>query len=73
MMTREEHLQWCKERALAYLPNEMHNAVASMISDLGKWQGGPIYDPVLLHTLSVDGMMFRKTPEDVENWIKGFN
>jgi hypothetical protein len=34
-MTREEHLQWCKQRAREYLQRgELANAVASMMSDL---------------------------------------
>jgi hypothetical protein len=36
-MTRAEHLAWCKERALEYLDmGDRVNAMASMISDLGK-------------------------------------
>lgn len=36
-MTRDEHLAWCKERALEYLERgELADAVASMGSDLGK-------------------------------------
>lgn len=35
-MTRQEHLDWCKQRALAYLPGDLENAFASMLSDLGK-------------------------------------
>lgn len=36
-MTREEHLAWCKERALEYLDRgEIKEAVTSMLSDLGK-------------------------------------
>jgi hypothetical protein len=34
-MTRDEHLAWCKKRALEYLDRgELENAVASMGSDL---------------------------------------
>ena len=37
MRTREEHLAWCKERALAYLADhDVRNAITSMLSDLGK-------------------------------------
>jgi len=37
MRTREEHLDFCKQRALAYLDvGEIDNAVTSMLSDLGK-------------------------------------
>ena len=36
-MTREEHLQWCKERARAYLDRgDVVEAITSMLSDLGK-------------------------------------
>jgi hypothetical protein len=34
MMTRAEHLQWSKDRALAYLPGDLTNATASFICDL---------------------------------------
>lgn len=36
MMTRDEHLQWAKDRALEYLPNDLASATASFVSDLGK-------------------------------------
>jgi hypothetical protein len=36
-MTREEHLQWCKNRAREYLARgDVINAVTSMLSDLSK-------------------------------------
>lgn len=36
-MTREEHIHWCKSRALEYVDAEyIYTAWASMISDLGK-------------------------------------
>ena len=36
-MTREEHIEWCKERAREYLDKgDAPNAIASMISDLDK-------------------------------------
>jgi hypothetical protein len=35
--TREEHLAWCKERALAYVDSgDLNNAFASLVSDLNK-------------------------------------
>ena len=37
MMTRDEHLAWCKRRALEYLDrSDVTNAVTSMLSDLEK-------------------------------------
>ena len=36
-MTREEHMQWAKRRAIEYIDaGELSNALASMGSDLGK-------------------------------------
>lgn len=35
MLTRAEHLQWCKDRALAYVEQgQLQDAFASMASDL---------------------------------------
>jgi Tfp pilus assembly protein PilF len=37
MTTREEHLEWCKQRALQYLDRgEVEHAVTSMLSDIAK-------------------------------------
>jgi hypothetical protein len=37
MMTRDEHLAWCKRRAREYLDQgDLPNAVTSMLSDLKK-------------------------------------
>lgn len=39
-MTREEHLEWCKQRAREYLDQgDVHNAITSMMSDLTKHEG----------------------------------
>lgn len=36
-MTRQEHLGWCKKRAIEYLDDgDVNNAWTSMASDLGK-------------------------------------
>lgn len=35
-MTRAEYLQWVKDRALAYLPHDLTNALSSFISDMRK-------------------------------------
>ncbi len=36
-MTRDEHMNWCKERALEYVENgDLPSAITSMLSDLGK-------------------------------------
>lgn len=35
-MTRSEHLQWAKDRALAYLPHNPAEALTSFLSDMRK-------------------------------------
>lgn len=74
-MTRKEHLDWCKKRAHEYADDgDRGNAVASMISDLGKWEGDvPLYDAATLRLLLTDVMMFRHSIPAVKNWIDGFN
>jgi hypothetical protein len=74
MRTREEHLEWCKQRAREYLDRgELANAVASMGSDMdshpetrmaGEKMGTLIYVA-----------MFRITEGDVQgvrDWVEGF-
>jgi len=75
MTTRDEHLKWCKDRALLELVDGggLSAAVASMISDLGKWEGGPLYDADCLKLMWTDGMLFCSTAEQVRHWIEGFN
>jgi hypothetical protein len=69
-MTRAEHLQWCKDRALAYLPESPADAVASMGSDMGKHPETDIPPPVMML-----GMMSLTSGdvEGVRRWIEGFN
>lgn len=54
-MTREEHLAWAKERALAYLPFDVQEAGTSFISDLGKHEDladHPVKDLIFTHMVS---------------------
>ena len=71
-MTRDEHLKWCKDRALEYVnEGDLQNAVASMISDLRKHDDftGPVYAG-----LGMVGMMeIPKGSQAVRCWIEGFN
>jgi Tfp pilus assembly protein PilF len=70
MRTREEHLAWCKERALEYLDaGDLANAITSMGSDLQKHpQTQP--SPVLLRL----AMMYydQGDPAAIRRWIEGF-
>jgi hypothetical protein len=72
-MNREEHLQWCKDRAMEYVKmGDFDNAVSSMLSDLGK------HDETRDHPAIMLGVMLKmgghlNTSKDVEDFILGFN
>jgi hypothetical protein len=73
MKTREEHLAWCKERALEYADRgDLKNAVASMGSDLNKHpetaasSKGPLLLLGMKHVIDEDAVGVRR-------WIEGFN
>lgn len=70
-MTRSEHIQWCKERALAYLPEDPAAAVTSMASDFSKHPETRETEPMLL----MAGMLAAQSGKinQVESWINGFN
>ena len=73
MMTRAEHLAWCKARALEYVDaGDLDGARTSMLSDLQKWEK-PLYDNGTLGVLLMDAALFCKTADQMRYWIKGFN
>lgn len=73
-MTRAEHLQWCKDRALAYVEaGDLENAFQSLASDLTKHPD--LAGAVLLNTqlgteLLIAGHL--NSPEEMTKWINGF-
>lgn len=72
-MTRTEHLNWAKQRALEYLDaGDLNNAFGSMASDLSKHDDfqGPTYD--MLTELGMLELMNRNGP-GIRRWIEGFN
>jgi hypothetical protein len=71
-MTRAEHLAWCKDRALAYLPDDPQQALASMISDLRKHPETERHSAIDLGAMLIMGGHLSRSA-DVERWIKGFN
>lgn len=84
-MTREEALQWAKDRALAELDAGAHRAdgptraMMSFISDTSKTddQGKPTIEwtaPAMV-TLTQVGMLYANPPrhDDMRRWIEGFN
>jgi Tfp pilus assembly protein PilF len=69
-MTRDEHLAWCKQRALEYLDKgDANNAVASMESDMRKHP-----DTQISGVLSMLGMRYLIDGDHaaVRRWIEGF-
>lgn len=73
MRTREEHLAWCKERALEYCDaGDIAQAFASMASDMQKCNETRA-DAAFLAGLSlmVNGQL--STPADMRRFIEGFN
>ncbi len=68
-MSRAEHIEWCKKRALALLNEGNHQeAVASIISDLGKHQDTAASQDLF-------GMMMMATVKDeasARKFIEGF-
>lgn len=74
-MTRQEHLQWCKERALEYVNRgELTDALASMLSDLGKHpetESSLKSCAPLAMMLKMSGQL--STREQMRNFIEGFH
>ena len=72
-ITRAEHLQWCKDRALEYVTNgDLTNAYASMASDLNKHKETEGHSGITLGTaLQMNGHL--DTAEKMRKFIEGFN
>jgi len=72
-MNRNEHLEWCKKRALEYVDaSDLTNAYASMTSDLGKH---PETSGHIGIELGMGLLMIGKLSTDAEmrKFIEGFN
>jgi hypothetical protein len=69
-MTRAEHLQWAKDRALAYLPANPVEAMTSMMSDLTKHAELKNHAGLRIAPMFYGG---HKDPQGVRRWIEGFN
>ena len=72
-MDRSEHLQWSKDGALEYLPDNPSEAFASMTSDLEK------HDDLIGHPAILLGTCLMMTPGWIDDHVKvrdfvtGFN
>lgn len=71
--TRDEHLQWCKDRALAYADRgDNTNAIASMASDMSKHPETENHAALqLMVMLAMTGNFDR--PGELRRFIEGFN
>ena len=74
-MNRQEHMQWCKDRALEYVASgNLDEALASMLSNLGKHPE----TATSLESCSPLAIMMKmsgklSTAHDMRKFIEGFN
>ena len=68
-MTRSEHIAWCKERALSYLPDDPGGAVASFLSDLSRHE--ETTDPIGM-TRALLAIALANGADAVRECIEGF-
>ena len=72
-MTRQEYLNWCKERALVYVERgELNDAWLSMVSDLKKHEETKDHPAITLGTMMM-ALGQINTQGEMEKFIKGFN
>lgn len=72
--SRAEHLQWCKDRAKAFLPGDPGQAFASMMSDLGKHEELSSHCGIEMGTmLMATTPGWTKDASAIGEFIDGFN
>ncbi len=72
-MTRQEHLDWCKKRALEYINRgDIQNGVTSMLSDLNKHDKTALKPGNILNQLGMMAIMSGDERE-ARRFIEGFN
>lgn len=72
-VTRAEHLEWCKQRALEYVDaGQLNDAYASMASDLGKHEGTQGHAGIQLGLMMLMAGQL-STPDEMRKFIEGFN
>jgi len=72
-MTRDEHLEWCKERALAYVDaGDLTQAFTSMASDLKKHPETENHAGIQLGMMLLMTMQLN-TSGQMRDFIQGFN
>jgi hypothetical protein len=72
-MNREEHLEWCKKRALQYVEaDDVVQAIMSMLSDLDKHPETESHAGKTLGIMLLSSGQL-KTKEETRKFIEGFN
>jgi hypothetical protein len=72
-MTRTEHLQWAKTRALEYVDaGDLNSAFASMASDLRKHPELENHSGITLGAMLIMGGHLNDTTK-MRDWVEGFN
>lgn len=67
--SREDHLEWCKTRALEYIDRgDSRNAVLSFISDMSKHP-----ETENNRALQILPLIINSSPMEVKKFIQGFN
>lgn len=70
---RDEHLAWCKQRALVYVDRgDLQNAFASMASDLRKHELTENHAGAQIGIMMLLGGQL-DTAHDMRKWIEGFH
>lgn len=73
-MTRAEHLQWCKDRAMEYVrAGDYQQAVASMLSDLSKHDETAASSQGVYAQIGIMELMRGPTRASIEKYIQGSN
>jgi hypothetical protein len=71
LMDRAQHLAWAKARALEYVERgELANAIASLVSDLGKHEA--LRDADMREGVAISAAA-NGNGAAVRRWIEGFN
>ena len=72
-MNRQEHLEWCKKRALDYVDmGDISQAFASMLSDLRKHPETENHPAMKMGAqMMFTGLL--TTPKEMREFINGFN
>lgn len=72
-MTRSEHLQWCKDRAMEYVNiGDLTQAFASFSSDMTKHPETANHSALQLGSMLLFGGHLQ-TANEMQKWIEGFN